>query len=345
VIPQKQTAKSVDEQAAEWAARVDAGALGIEEQGALEAWLAGDVRRAGAFARARALLAAVELGAVGEPRQPAKGAVASRRALLAASVAGLGGGVVMTRFAAPASAATRRFQSELGEIRALPAEDGTRIILSSQSALTVVGRPDRRLVQMERGEAFFEVAKIPGRPLVVSAALAQVRAVAAAFSVRLHEEEGGLMRVLVAAGQVSIERRSPTSGQAGAWLGLFGRDDAAGALVDLDAGQQAEIRRVESGDDSGRLLVQVSEASAEVVQRALLWREGRLAFEGCTLAEAAAEFARFSPHRIVVDSPALARQHVSGLFSATDPLGFSKAAATALNAKSRLRNNDIVIYK
>ena len=58
----------IDAQAAEWAARVDNGPLSAEEQGVLELWLAGDTRRLGAYAKARAVFAHVQRArALGRP--------------------------------------------------------------------------------------------------------------------------------------------------------------------------------------------------------------------------------------------------------------------------------------
>jgi len=46
----RETADDIDEAAASWAARADRG-LSPAERAELEAWLRGDVRRSGAYAR------------------------------------------------------------------------------------------------------------------------------------------------------------------------------------------------------------------------------------------------------------------------------------------------------
>ncbi|MEE3625831.1 hypothetical protein UCD39_17885 [Nitrospirillum sp. BR 11752] len=80
------------------------------------------------------------------------------------------------------------------------------------------------------------------------------------------------------------------------------------------------------------------------LDRALMWREGRLAFAGETLAQAVAQFARYSRRRIVLASDRLAPRHVSGLFTATDIDGFAHAVAVAFNAKYREEGNAIILY-
>jgi len=80
----------------------------------------------------------------------------------------------------------------------------------------------------------------------------------------------------------------------------------------------------------------------------LAWKDGRLAFEGETLAQAASEFARYSDTRIVIDDPALAHEAITGLYQSNDPVGFARAAALALaparkcartRSSSRVRNS------
>ncbi|WP_157973192.1 hypothetical protein [Blastomonas sp. UPD001] len=51
----RESSARIDDAAALWAARIDARALSAEEEAELMAWLAGDERRVGAFARARAI--------------------------------------------------------------------------------------------------------------------------------------------------------------------------------------------------------------------------------------------------------------------------------------------------
>src|SRR5215469_3932881 len=56
----KKTAHQIDAEAAGWAARVDRGRLGPDDEQAFQDWLRGDARCAGAFARLRALVLTTE---------------------------------------------------------------------------------------------------------------------------------------------------------------------------------------------------------------------------------------------------------------------------------------------
>lgn len=77
------------------------------------------------------------------------------------------------------------------------------------------------------------------------------------------------------------------------------------------------------------------------MHRQMAWHSGQLAFEGETLAQAAAEFARYSDIRIVIEDPALAREEIAGLFKATDPVGFAQKIAISLNARARIGEGEV----
>ena len=73
----------------------------------------------------------------------------------------------------------------------------------------------------------------------------------------------------------------------------------------------------------------------------MAWQDGHIAFEGESLAEAAAEFARYSDTRIIIDDPALAQEEIAGLFKATDPVGFAQTIAISLNAHARVGEGEV----
>ncbi len=343
MISPKPAAKTIDKQAADWVARLDGGALAVDEQAALDAWLKSDIRCQGAFARARAVLFAVDGLQDTPPRRARSGpATATRRGLMAASVAGLAGSLLLLQ-THRSVAKPRRFDSEIGEVRVIPLEDGSRITLSTNSAVTVDYRPEQRLVRLLHGEAYFEVAKNKARPFVVVGPKAQARAVGTAYSVRLLDD--GQMKVLVTEGLVSIER--PQARARGPFADFLEPAANIDNLVYVRGGEEASVRVIgaDAGADSGRVLVGIAAVPADAAERALLWREGRLSFEGQTLAAAVAEFARFSDRRIVIKDRRLAGEHVSGLFAATDPLGFSHAVSLALGAKLKQKNKSIYLYR
>src|ERR1700730_8306871 len=72
----------------------------------------------------------------------------------------------------------------VGEQRTLTLEDGTRVYLNTNSRAIVHYDKKLRQVNLEKGEALFEVAKRPDWPFVVTAGDRQVTALGTAFIVR-----------------------------------------------------------------------------------------------------------------------------------------------------------------
>lgn len=327
----------IDRAAADWAARVDGGAMTETDTTALTAWLASDVRHQGAFARAQAAFAyfdrARALGAhfTGESQtgertdgvwalharaQPAPDAKnKTRRALItgvAATAATVAAGVVF----GPAlyerlfpGAPPQLYASKKGEIKLVSLMDESVLTLNTHSNVAVDYTRDRRSVELREGEVMFSVAKDAERPFSVLVGDLEVRAVGTSFMVR--NVEGRPAEVLVQEGVVDVVYRSrPTS------------------LV-----RAAANTRVTADDVglSGRLIK--AAVSPATVARETAWRQGMIAFEGVSLAMAAAEFSRYSDTRIVIDDAAIANTTITGLFEANNPAGFSQAVAGSLGLK------------
>jgi len=301
---ERETSRAVDDAAAAWAGRIDRGPLSTADDAALEAWLSGDPRRLGALARAQALYDGSQAArALGPEFAPAlfrtKPVVRpSRRNLI-----GWGGGAIAAGLVAGVGAltvssyASRAYASQRGEIRLIPLEDGSAITLNTDTKVRV----RRRTVELLRGEALFEVAK-GEQPFVVSAEALSVTATTAAFVVKAIA--GAPVSVVVREGQVSVTDRS-------------GR-------LRLGANQQM---------DASAKRTQVETVAPASLARQLAWREGKIALEGETMAEAAREFARYSDMRLVIDDPTLAQEPVSGLFAANDPVSFARSASQAFGAR------------
>ncbi|MEI9887587.1 MAG: FecR domain-containing protein [Rhizomicrobium sp.] len=318
----------IDDRAAEWVARIDAGPLAPAEEQELNAWLEADVRHLGAFARARAvMLHSARARALGPNFDPDAFVAArvversppmSRRRVLAMGGAAAGiAALAVSGGAALLLQGRSDYSTRIGETRVIPLEDGSVVTLNTDSEISVHFSEDTRLVRLVRGEALFDVAKNKKRPFIVDADGTSVRAVGTSFTVELLP--GQPVKVLVREGVVEVKRP----------------DQAAIAPVKLLANTRAITPK-----DAPIIAQRI--AIAEVT-RALSWRVGRLAFEGETLAQAASIFARYSETRIVIDDPAIAAKTITGLYVSNDPVGFSRAVALSLDVRSELRGNEVHI--
>ncbi|WP_172271302.1 FecR family protein [Caulobacter sp. RHG1] len=326
----RQTAQEIDREAADWAARVDRG-LSPAEQLDLDGWLAGDIRRTGAFAimRATALQTerAVALGPSFTPQDFAETSdrEPSRRRLLLA-----GGGLVAACAAATVAGLPLwrgdRYRTRKGEVRQLALRDGSAVTLNTDSVLHVRFSDQRRELRLLQGEALFDVAHDKSRPFVVRAGETEAVAVGTSFTVR--RLPGEAVQVLVREGVVEVRR-----------------EDVASKPVQRLAVNMRAVSTAGAVTAATRNPVSVTQISEPELQRALAWRGGQLAFEGETLAVAAGAFSRYSDTRIIVDDPQLAREEIAGLYQATDPIGFAQSIALSLGAHAQVSEGEVRVYR
>jgi transmembrane sensor len=301
-VSTQETARDVADQAAEWAARIDGGAVDPDKDPQLQRWLGEDPRRRGALLRAEAALSFIDRGRAlaGVIAKPNPRPIWIRRkflfagASLAAAVVGIA--VVMT--------GPHGYHTGLGEIRQLPLSDGSVIAINTQSAVEVAMQPDVRRVTLTRGEAWFQVAHDKNRPFVVSAGRIRVRAVGTAFSVRRYDD-GADVQVM--------------EGVVETWT-----EGEESLRVKVVAGSRAHVAEYEAPKPVP--------ASADI-QRSLAWREGQIVLEGQTLDEAVAQFNRYNAKKLVIADRSLAAEKLVGQFRATDPRNFAEAVATTLGAR------------
>lgn len=312
------TAHQIDAEAADWAARLDRGPLSAEDEAGLKAWLEADARALGAFGRMRALaLSSERARALGPDFDPASFRPASfmpRRRLLAA-----GGAIAATALIGAGTAwqllhSRGRFTTGKGETKVVALQDGSVVTLNTASEIQVRYSESLRTVELVRGEALFDVAKNKARPFVVMAGDTKVRAVGTSFTVR--HLEASPVQVLVREGIVEVSKPS-----------------LAGAPLRITANTMAVAQEDRS--------IATRALPATQLQRQMAWHDGHIAFEGETLAEAAAQFARYSDTRIVIEDPSLAREEIAGLFKATDPVGFAQTIAISLNAHARVAEGEV----
>jgi transmembrane sensor len=332
-MAERDTSRDIDQAASDWTARLDRGPLTSEDDRAFKAWLSGDPRSRGALLRAQAMSmiseSAQALGtdfdpvAFEEPRPSRFAGLSRRQALTWASAAAAAASLAALGVGLPAAGAV--ISTEQGEIRLAPLKDGSTVLLNTETKIRVRYSRGERLVTLIKGEAYFSVARDEKRPFVVEVNGRRLSTAQAGFRVRKLDRDP--VDVLVNQGQVDVA--AP------------GRSTAAGPVA-----LTANTRMVLSEVVNGRAAAERPQPLApEAVTRELAWREGKLAFEGETLQQAADTFARYSQTRIQIRDPALAREPVTGLFAANDPAGFSRAIARVFDARLEQGGDSLVLTR
>lgn len=307
------SSRQIELAASAWLARRDRGDWSVQSQAQLDAWLRESTAHRVAFLRLeaawrcsdrlKALGAGVPTGVVpgrgawGLPSPPApqhtRTAPTQRPRWL---VRGIAAGCALAALAALTLgwrhySAVQQFAygTAIGVLQNITLPDGSAITLSSDSRILVTLSRGERHIDLQRGEAFFEVAKNPHRPFVVSAGDRRAIAVGTRYDVR--RDDAG-MRVVVTQGLVRLEsdngpggRRQPTTL--------------------LPAGSVA------LASDAG---VTVSADSVQHAKELLDWRDGFISFHDTPLAEAVAEFNRYNRKRLVIGDAGIGAMRVGGNF-------------------------------
>jgi transmembrane sensor len=314
--------EQVEQLAAEWIARRGSAAWTTADASELEAWLTQSVSHRVAYYRLNAAWTeAGRVRALGGAKLPVadvldvrteRGEITKRRGVMRFAIAA---GVLVLMAAGLGvflyqTLASNRFTTVVGGLQSVPMADGSRVTLNTDSQLRIVLSDRARTVDLDRGEAFFEVAHDPKRPFVVQVGNRRITALGTQFSVR---REGNLVRVVVTEGAVRLESVGPAllpheDVAARDSTESFGTADLPRVKI-LSAGSVARV----SGDD---VFIQTHPV-AEVVQ-SLTWRRGLLTFRDTPLADAVAEFNRYNSRKIVIDDPAIAALEVGGVFRATN---------------------------
>jgi transmembrane sensor len=349
------SSRQIERAAAEWLARRDAGVWSTAEQAQLAAWLQSDVAHHVAFIRLesawqqsdrlKALGAGVPSGVV-----PARGALttpafagprhlhahaptpsrAARttphavtrpwrrlRYMAAAALVLLTASLTLGwRYYTAVDEAT--YQTALGALQVVQLADGSTATINSNSRIHVALSRGKRLIDLQQGEAFFQVVRDPHRPFVVTAARRHVTAVGTAFAVRRDASD---LRVVVTHGVVRLDADNApgTPRQATALLpaGSVAMVDAAGVVVHSGSVQQA--------------------------REALSWRDGYLNFHDTPLAAAAAEFNRYNARKIIIADDAVGALRIGGNFRWSNAEAFVRLLEQGFPIRVVRRNGAMVL--
>lgn len=306
------------EEAAAWSARLSSPSVPEGAWREFQAWLEASPDHVAAMDQVEELegfvaLHAVSLDADVAPVQRRSRAVFLSRVGMVSLAAAAGVAIVLwlaPRMTRPDEAT---YSTRPGETRLVQLEDGTRVRLNADTALTVQMTRARRLASLSRGEAALEVAHSAERPFVVTVADATITVVGTAFDVR---ERNGVLRVTVARGIVRVE---PLAAKAG-WR------------RELTAGQELTHQ---SGEPEVRWRV-VDAANA------FAWAHGQLVCEDRRLDEIAADLSASLGEPVRVD-PKIGSLRFSGVLTLTDPAVLARRLEAYLPVRAEITKEGIFL--
>jgi transmembrane sensor len=190
------------------------------------------------------------------------------------------------------TSAKNLFLTGVGETQPLILEDGSRILLDTQSRLRVTFTASARDIELLEGQAHFDVAKDTRRPFRVRTGSAEVVAVGTRFDVAALAAR---TTVTLIEGRVNV-RTLPNAAHS---------EPQVAAMV---PGQQVGI------SSDGQLL----DPQLVKIENVTAWQRGTIVLDDVPLPDALAAMNRYSTTRIVIPAPALQSRRVSGVFRAGD---------------------------
>jgi len=275
---------SIDEIAARWHARAVGGGLSPEDERRLETWLAEDLRHRLAYADVAAASYAIEqatpLPAIRHaPRHWPLWAGATLAPLL----------LIFAVLWMPHAWQDWRsdVRTRAGGLRTEHLADGSILQLDTDSAVALPFAPDRRNVELLRGNLAVEVAKDPAHPFRVHCAGVEAQAVGTRFIVARHADA---VEVGVTEGTVAVRAS----------------EHAEPLLV--DAGQRVFV---DTRDFATR--------REPLPAASYGWTRGVLSFERVPLQQVITEIARYLPEHVVFRAAAHAANPVTATFPLDDP--------------------------
>lgn len=208
------------------------------------------------------------------------------------------------------------FSTDVGEQRWVMLDDGSRMLLNTDTKVRVSFDGRQRMVNVRGGEALFEVAKDAKRPFVVRVSGSEVVAVGTAFAVRFAPPAASAASEVVVTlieGQVNVRRAVDVQADA----------VAPGKDVSMRAGERLRMNQPAAGD----ALVPAT-VDRPNVDQLTAWKRNEAVFDATLLRDAVAEMNRYSRTKIVlVDGLAESNLRVGGLFRTGDSDDFAHAVA------------------
>jgi len=282
--------RQIQAECREWLALLHSDEATDDDRRRFDAWMQADPRHRHAYELLQLMWSDISklrhlapLEPVAAPRpEPVRTSTGFLPWAAAAAVAGLAIFAVHSGFQtapetelATTTEFTEDYSTQLGEVRAIQLPDGSSLTLGAYSHAAVKLAANERRVTLERGEAYFEVAKDADRPFFVDAQSASVRVVGTRFDVRLGTSH---VRIAVDEGAVAVNNRSAAVN--------------GGQRIDvLPNGTLTEPTRIDEGQVAA-------------------WREGHLVYEGAPLSEVVADLSRYRA-AVILKSPAAGELRVT----------------------------------
>jgi transmembrane sensor len=308
-------AMDIEAAAAEWLERRDRDDWSEADQAALNTWLEQPANRLAYLRLYSAWNYADRLAALRRP-EGEQIAPAPRKPMwpmflrIAAAFAFIViVGAAAARFLTPPP--DRVFTTVVGGRELVSFADGSKIELNTDTVLRTRMTTNKRLVWLDKGEAYFQVKHDPAHPFIVMIGDRRVTDLGTDFFIR---RDDARLEVAVVRGSVRFDAQRQTA--------MLAPGDVVTAMGDA--------------------MLRAKKTERELIDK-LGWRRGVLVFSNTRLADAAEEFNRYNREKLIVTDPAAARLTIGGTFPANDVSAFTDVAQDVLGLRVETHGDEIVI--
>jgi len=222
----------------------------------------------------------------------------------------------------PASAEI--YATEAGQSRVVRLPDGSTVALAGGSRLLTALDGRSRALLLDRGQAYFEVARDPSRPFVVTAGGMRVTAVGTAFDVRTSNSG---MVVSVAEGIVDIDDPAGADPHSAVTARLPER-----ITLRAQAGQKVALNRSEPPQ-----VTPIDPATAAS------WQDGRLIFIREPLSAVLDSITRHTGRRLVIADPAVGELRYTGTVFQSQLQDWLRGLPTVFQVRVEDHADEVVI--
>ncbi len=320
--PRASDTMSIEDHAAGWVVdRCNPEDWTPEHQAKLDAWLGQSLAHRVAYVRIEATWRRSDrLAALRGPMREATDCSGPQKALWIRIAAVFGLVVVTGVFAANYLARPQGhlIETPKGGQERLTLADGSQVELNTDTAVLVNLNAHTRAIELVRGEAYFQIKHDAARPFVVTVTNHRIVDLGTKFLVRMAPRS---LQVTLLEGSARLESTDTQS---------------LGKPVILSPGDVA----VATAD-----AMRVSRKSQQQMSESLAWQHGSIVFHNERLADAVAEFNRYSGPQLIVADPDAAKLTINGTFLNTGAEDFAATTHEIFGLRVEHRNGSIVLSR
>lgn len=208
-----------------------------------------------------------------------------------------------------------QYSTKSGQIAQISLHDGTHLALDRASTVRFTETSKQRIVWLDRGGAFLDVVRNPGKPLTVYAGTGKVTVIGTKFAV---VRTKGETTVSVIDGRVKLEHASSPSRE------------------------YIILNRGEVGQAAPNSLY-LSPINVRKLENSVAWRNGFIIFDDSTVAEVAEKFNLYNERKIEFASDASKSIRIEGMLRLGNIEGFARILAENYGVQVNVTDRKIVL--